>query len=655
MRRRPQNSITSILTHLGAAVFILAVAFIVSSVARNVSGPEGQLAQSGGSTLTAGTLQTDTTRTFVQPSTLSSATGTSGIFPSAQTTNTLSTGGIVEFLVAVPAESFCENGENHKVVGFLVAPPEGGAFSLTRVGDSVSRTVNSTALALPNGTYRWSALPKEGFSVGGSSSGEFVISGTCSGTTVNPTNAIMDIVGTDPGSAPVSTTTEPAPLPAVLPRAFMNDTLIESGGTGKGIIELRITSTDSTRVEFIDISSRERLSLGYAEIDDMLSNGTQDVWTYFWDSSKFPNRTYSIIARTVQSDGEVLETLPLRITLSNDNVLPNPISRVEPPLAGLTTSSAPVKDTIAKAVAPSGCGSPAECEEYCRSSGARRELCEQYVGKSISLADVSEPPQILEGAPAPQADSQTPFDRYIFERAGARAYLDTDGDGISDFDEINLYRTNPKAFDTDGDGAPDGAELLARTNPAGNALAPDGTTVGEDVRIDDPRTTEAPLSDTLSVSSIAVIATSTDADGSVRAARIAFSGYALPNSFVTIFIFSDPIVATVKTDASGAWVYTLDRELPDGAHEVVTAVVDAGGKIVAKSKPLPFVKQAAAVSIGNEPIIVRNEATTRSVFNSSSLIAFLAVVLGIFGLAVSVIGFTVKRHHAVEGFRHTSA
>ena len=35
--------------------------------------------------------------------------------------------------------------------------------------------------------------------------------------------------------------------------------------------------------------------------------------------------------------------------------------------------------------------------------------------------------------------------------------IDSDGDGLSDFDEIHKYRTNPSSPDSDGDGTPDGA------------------------------------------------------------------------------------------------------------------------------------------------------------------------------------------------------
>ena len=42
---------------------------------------------------------------------------------------------------------------------------------------------------------------------------------------------------------------------------------------------------------------------------------------------------------------------------------------------------------------------------------------------------------------------------------------DTDGDGVRDADEVNIYLTNPLRADTDGDGSPDGAELAAGTDP----------------------------------------------------------------------------------------------------------------------------------------------------------------------------------------------
>jgi hypothetical protein len=43
--------------------------------------------------------------------------------------------------------------------------------------------------------------------------------------------------------------------------------------------------------------------------------------------------------------------------------------------------------------------------------------------------------------------------------------LDTDGDGLSDYDEINIYHTSPYLEDTDGDGINDKQEIIQGTDP----------------------------------------------------------------------------------------------------------------------------------------------------------------------------------------------
>jgi hypothetical protein len=42
---------------------------------------------------------------------------------------------------------------------------------------------------------------------------------------------------------------------------------------------------------------------------------------------------------------------------------------------------------------------------------------------------------------------------------------DTDGDGLSDGDEVHIYHTNPLLADTDGDGIPDGVEIQTGSDP----------------------------------------------------------------------------------------------------------------------------------------------------------------------------------------------
>ena len=62
------------------------------------------------------------------------------------------------------------------------------------------------------------------------------------------------------------------------------------------------------------------------------------------------------------------------------------------------------------------------------------------------------------------------------------AKTDTDGDGLSDSDEILLYRTNPRNPDCDGDGLPDGAEVAAGTDPYSGDSDSDGIPDGWEVR-----------------------------------------------------------------------------------------------------------------------------------------------------------------------------
>lgn len=79
---------------------------------------------------------------------------------------------------------------------------------------------------------------------------------------------------------------------------------------------------------------------------------------------------------------------------------------------------------------------------------------------------------------------------------------DTDGDGLSDYDELNNYKTSPYLEDTDGDTLKDGAEIKGGTDPncpkgttcsgglldnatAGEGTGASGATVSPDERLND--------------------------------------------------------------------------------------------------------------------------------------------------------------------------
>jgi len=48
---------------------------------------------------------------------------------------------------------------------------------------------------------------------------------------------------------------------------------------------------------------------------------------------------------------------------------------------------------------------------------------------------------------------------------GINGTPDTDGDGLSDSEEVDIHGTNPLVADTDGDGLNDGDEVEYGTNP----------------------------------------------------------------------------------------------------------------------------------------------------------------------------------------------
>jgi len=128
------------------------------------------------------------------------------------------------------------------------------------------------------------------------------------------------------------------------------------------------------------------------------------------------------------------------------------------------------------------------------------------------------------------------------------------------------------------------------------------------------------------------------------------SGKALPNIYITVFIYSDPIVLTIKTDSNGDWSYTLDKPLEEGNHEVYVAVADNTGKVTAKSEPILFVQTAEATTI-YIPSLTGGEkkekeiSPTKAWFEGNYLI-FIAI--GLVGISVSLLAIGLIKMKKAE-------
>jgi hypothetical protein len=165
----------------------------------------------------------------------------------------------------------------------------------------------------------------------------------------------------------------------------------------------------------------------------------------------------------------------------------------------------------------------------------------------------------------------------------AQLYKDTNKDGISDYDSLTIYGIDP--YKPSPASVYEGRKISASEKIL---LGFDPTTL-ELVKVDreEPKDSPAPVVDTYVVEKIEFN----------EEKQLVLTGRALPNSFVTIYIYSTPIIVTVKTDSTGQWEYMLDKELEDGTHTIYTAAVNNSGKIVAKSTEFRFIKTAEAATL----------------------------------------------------------
>ncbi|MEM9336249.1 MAG: Ig-like domain-containing protein [Patescibacteria group bacterium] len=222
----------------------------------------------------------------------------------------------------------------------------------------------------------------------------------------------------------------------------------------------------------------------------------------------------------------------------------------------------------------------------------------------------------------------------VRERTAEQITIDTDQDGITDYDEITIYNTDPLVADSDNDGFIDGAEIISGFNPTD--ASPEAV-----MRFESPQETGIVREDLLRVDAVeAVVEKVPSQDGVPAQAEI--RGIALPNSFITLYVFSTPTIVTIKTEADGSWVYRFDKELEDGEHEVYVGVTDNAGRIVAKSNPFTFVKEAQAFTpVDAAQSAVVTEEPVAPLTSTSNLTAVVSIAVVAIGLVLILIGWNM--------------
>ncbi len=227
--------------------------------------------------------------------------------------------------------------------------------------------------------------------------------------------------------------------------------------------------------------------------------------------------------------------------------------------------------------------------------------------------------------------------RTATERSSA---TDRDKDGIADFDEENLYQTDPDRPDTDNDGVADGIEIMRGFNP----LDPTAEAI---IEYEMPQDTIGLVEETLLAVDAVVPVLATQDKTLPPKVQAEIRGKGLPNSFVTVYVFSEPVIATIRTDEDGSFVYTFEKELEDGEHTVYVAITDNTGAIMAKSRPFTFVKEAEAFTqpLTDVPVNTQTES-----FSEAGRGYAIAIGLGLltFGLILLVLGATLRDRNGIR-------
>ena len=430
--------------------------------------------------------------------------------------------------------------------------------------------------------------------------------------------------------------------------------------TGTTVLSLRTSATPP----FVELYARSTS----ATTPTFVTLGVErlDRWVFQFDSSNLPNGSYAFFVKTkVDGKSVVSPSLTLRVantvnTTSNTVSLPStedrPVITTADFLPSSKAASLPevahetdliikeneesINELLKRYATAKQAGDDSLVQAARNALSEEQERIAIKTTTNLRTRDISDSIDTeLQERLIDLQDRIDTFESLRKEQSGGNSSKDSDNDGISDVDEVNLYKTDPSSPDTDGDGFADGIEIVRGYNPIDPA-------VEAVISFESPKESVGLVRDdvlSVTVTPVEVIAANTTS-GTLNAE---IRGTALPNSYVTIYIFSSPTVVTVRTDADGSFVYSFDKELEDGTHDVYVAITDNAGEILAQSSPFSFVKEAQAITpiaaAGAESVSPSPLAVTES--KQSGYNAALGIGVLAFGLILFMLGISLRKRN----------
>ena len=162
--------------------------------------------------------------------------------------------------------------------------------------------------------------------------------------------------------------------------------------------------------------------------------------------------------------------------------------------------------------------------------------------------------------------------------------------------------------------------------------------------IDPVKVNDLKVGDNISVSNLENVTTKVD---SKDKQTLKITGKTTPNTVVVIYIYSDPLVITTKSDSEGNWQYSIEDPLEPGKHEVY-AIVDNGDGVYKRSDPMSFIISTASATATNPNGLSLNlseppkKTPTQS---STNLIIYVAGSIAVLVVALICLYMIFRSHH----------
>ncbi|MFA5925335.1 MAG: Ig-like domain-containing protein [Parcubacteria group bacterium] len=355
-------------------------------------------------------------------------------------------------------------------------------------------------------------------------------------------------------------------------------------------------------------------------------NSSGDSWKCEIQTSDIPNGEYELTAKISNNYGSY-ESSGVSVKISNE-------------AAKITSSSDSSKESAPASASKDNAAAPNSADKKQSAKVASQEA--EKVKETIETR-------------SREQESRKNITGGVSENATVAGALpqslDNDQDGVSN-DEEERISTNPNSADTDKDGYLDGDEIKKGFNPAKASEDDEDKIVFES-----PKEKGEVKKDLVKIESVGMISKSSDnadeaSGGAGKAIRL--KGKGLPNSFVTIYIYSEtPTIVTVMTDKNGNWTYSMDKDFENGTHEAYVAITDNEGHITAKSEPFIFVKTAqAATKAAEQDLAAQNTLATQSPMAASKTRRTAAIgiliIISLFTAVASIGLYLIYHHHQTK-------